>query len=174
MAPDSRELAMTEDDLSAPLGQDRSPRRRRALRFSFSRTVVTVLGLLAIVFAAWAMIADHPFGREHIAVAPVPLLASRPGSNSDQAGAGFAQPDADGDRSPQEGVRADAPASAPPAAARTITIIDGTSGKRQEIVIPGTDNPGRTETQADGSPRRGAVAKAAPEARTPARSTPGR
>ena len=164
---------MTADDLSAPLGQDRRPGRQRALRFSFSQTVVTVLGLLALVVAAWAMIADHPFGRGPIAVAPAPLLASRPGSNPDQAGADVAEQAADGDRSSQDSLRADLPAASDTPTARTITIIDGTSGKRQEIVIPGTANSGSTEAP-DGSPRRGAVAKAAPEARTPARSTPAR
>jgi uncharacterized protein len=163
---------MTEDDLSAPLGQDRKP-MRRALRISFSQTVVTVLGLLALVCAAWAMIANHPFGGEPVAFAPTPLLVSRPGNNPDQAGAGIAEPAANGARNSQESLRTDAPASAPPAA-KTITIIDGTSGKRQEIVIPGMANSGSTEAQEDGSPRRGAIAKAAPEARTPARSAPAR
>jgi hypothetical protein len=164
---------MTEDDLSAPLGQDRRPRRQHALRVSLSQTVVTALGFLAIAFAAWAMIADHPSGGEPIAVVPAPLHASRPVSNPDQTSADIAEPAADGARHSQDSLRTDAPASVPPAT-RTVTIIDGTSGKRQEIVIPGTANPGSTEAQADGSPRRGAVAKAMPEARTPARSTPAR
>jgi hypothetical protein len=164
---------MTEDDLSAPLGQDRRPRRRRTLRNSVSQTVVTVLGLLALVFATWAMIANHPFGGEPTAVAPAPLLASRPGSNPAPAGADVAEPAANGAPNSQESLRTDAPASAPPAT-KTITIIDGTSGKRQEIVIPGMANSGSTEAQADGTPRRGGVAKGAPEARTPTRSMPAR
>jgi hypothetical protein len=62
----------------------------------------------------------------------------------------------------------------PPAVAlppsRTVTIIDGTSGQRREIVIPGpADSPGR-EPSAAARPARGALPKAAPDGRPSART----
>jgi uncharacterized protein len=126
---------MTADDLSAPLGQDRRSKRRRAFPLSVLQTVVAALGLLALIFAAWALIADDPFGGEPVATAPA-LLATGSGSQSEPANADVAQAAGAGTRDARERQGTDSPASAP--VKRTVTIIDGTSGKRQEIVIPGT------------------------------------
>jgi hypothetical protein len=164
---------MAADDLSAPLGQDQRPKRRRAFRMSFSRIVIAGLGLFALVFAAWTMIADDPFGGEPVAIVPASLVASSPGNTPDQAGTDVSEPGAGSPRNSHESSPADSPAAGPPAS-KTVTIIDGTSGKRQEIVIPGAANFDSTDQSSAGSTRRGAVAKAAPDTRTPARSTPAR
>ncbi len=164
---------MTADDLSAPLGQDQRPKQRRAFRMSLSQTAIVSLSLLALVFAAWTMIADDPFGGEPTAIAPASLVASSPGNKPEQAGAAVPEPAANGPRNLQESPPADPPALAP-SASRTVTIIDGTSGKRQEIVIPGMGNFGSADPQPAQSTRRGGVAKAVPDPRLPAKSTPGR
>jgi hypothetical protein len=136
---------MTADDLGAPLGQDRRSKRRRAFPLSVSQTVVAALGLLALIFAAWALIADDPFGGEPVAIAPAALPATGSGSNSEQADAELAQAAGAGPRNARERQGADSPATAP--VKRTVTIIDGTSGKRQEIVIPGTADFGSMDAR---------------------------
>jgi uncharacterized protein len=121
------------------------------------------LGLLAVIFAAWALIADDPFGGEPLAIAPATFLATGSGSSPEHA-----------DADPAQGaLTLDALAAAPPAN-RTVTIIDGTSGKRQEIVIPGTASFDGADQQPAGSTRRGGVAKIAPDSRARSSSTPAR
>jgi hypothetical protein len=154
---------MTADDLSAPLGQDRRSQRRRAFPISVSQAVVAALGLLALIFAAWVLIADDPFGGEPLAIAPATFLATGSGSSPEHADADPAQ----------AALTPDALAAAPPAN-RTVTIIDGTSGKRQEIVIPGAANFGSVDQQPPGSTRRSGVAKITPDSRAPSSSTSAR
>src|SRR5207302_240077 len=89
-----------------------------------------------VIVGGWAMIADDPFGGEPVAVAPARLAAS--GGAPSQA---MAKPSMTAAANEHDGPDA-AAAVAPPPAARTITIIDGTSGKRHDVVIP--DSRGQT------------------------------
>jgi uncharacterized protein len=162
---------MTADDLSAPLGQDRRPKRRRAFGISVSQAAIAVLGFSALIFVAWAMVADDPFGGEPVAIAPAALVS--PGDKPEQAGADVPELAANGPPNSHDSPPTDSRASAPPVN-KTVTIIDGTSGKRQEIVIPGTANFGSMDQQPAESTRRGGVAKAAPNSGTPGSSTPAR
>lgn len=84
------------------------------------------LGLILAVFAGWAVLVEDPLGGEPIATASIPV------GQTAQA------PDEGGKTGPENPSRYDGPADA--SARRdgnTITIIDGSSGKRQEIVLPG-------------------------------------
>jgi uncharacterized protein len=157
---------MMTDDLSSPLGQGGSPKGRRAFRISFSQIAIAALSVFALVFAAWAVIADDPFGGEPVAVVPVTLVAASPGNKLEQAGADLPEPAANGPLNSHDSSPVDSLASAPPVN-KTVTIIDGTSGKRQEIVIPGTANFGSTDEQPAESTRRDGVAKAAPNRAAP-------
>jgi uncharacterized protein len=164
---------MMPDDLSAPLGQDGRSKRQRAFPVSVSRTVVAALGLLALIFAAWALIADDPFGGEPVAIVPAASLpATDPGSRPAQVIADPQPPLAPSGNS-HDSQGADFPAAAA-AANRTVTIIDGTSGKRQEVVIPGTADFAGIDRQPAGNMRRGGAAKAAPQPRVPSSPTPAR
>jgi len=130
---------MTADDLSAPLGQGTGTKQRRVHRTSLYWAAIAVLGSLALVFAAWVMIADDPFGGEPVAIAPAaPVLASS-GNKPELTGANVVEPAASDSRNLPLGPPT-YPTAGPPPLSRTVTIIDGTSGKRQEIVIPGTSN----------------------------------
>jgi len=126
------------DDLSAPLGQDRRPKRRRALPVAIPQAAAGVLSLFVILVVGWAVIADDPFGGEPMAVVRTDLAASAsPGGKPDQSSS---RPD--GQATDDRPNRYDGPSpgeATPPAAptGRTVTVIDGTSGKRQEIVLPG-------------------------------------
>jgi polysaccharide deacetylase 2 family uncharacterized protein YibQ len=130
------------DDLSAPLGQSKARKYRNALPVKIPQAVVAVLSLTLIGFAGWAMIADDPFGGEPVAVVPAALRAD----NSDVKPI-VAAPEsvAPGKPDRPEGPAIDGrpPGGAPPGS-RTVTIIDGTSGKRQDVVIPITPGDGKS------------------------------
>ena len=124
---------MAPDDLSAPLGQGNTP-KRRGIPLAVPRIALAVLSLFIVLLAAWAMVVDDPFGGEPWAVAPTNLAASA--AKSSEA----ASPRPPGPAAIRsDTATAEAPQPQPlPSASRTVTIIDGTSGKRQEIVLPGS------------------------------------
>ena len=150
---------MSADELSAPLGQGTGA-KRRSRRIGLLRVALAGTGTLglAVALAVWAVTTRYPIGGAPVAIAPVaPILsssASRPESSSAN------DPAAGGPRSPahQPSVETTG-AIAPPG--RTITIIDGTSGQRREIVIPDAPGP---DDPASGSPRRGAGIRIDPSA----------
>jgi polysaccharide deacetylase 2 family uncharacterized protein YibQ len=126
------------DDLTAPLGKNRTSKRRFRFPIGMPHLLVGTLTLTVIVFAAWAMLMDDPLGGEPTAVAPADLRTDVASQKPEEpeikvvAGDKTAGPNRYDGPPPGQ-----APAAQPPAApTRTITIIDGSSGKRQEIVIP--------------------------------------
>ena len=133
---------MATDDLSAPLGLDRPRSPRRSFPTAISHGLIGVLGLFVLAVAGSAMIADNRFGGEPVAVAPASPsaygTAKRPG---DPAPAVVAETSASSGPGRHDGPATEA--APPPAAGKTITIIDGSSGKRQEIVLPVQMSEGR-------------------------------
>src|SRR5215472_1488004 len=131
---DSRDEPPT-DDLTTPLG--RNPRKRRSplVPVVVLRIVAGALGSFAAIFVGWALFATAPFGGE-------PMAAARL-DTSVETGAERAAPEPklidNASHNPERPNRYDGPDSnaAQPPAPATVTIIDGTSGKRQEIQIPG-------------------------------------
>ena len=136
---------MTADDLNAPLGQHLR-KRRLSIPITTSQVMAAVLTLFLGVFVVWAVVENNPFGGEPIVVVPINL---HPGP---------AAKTADGQAPPKiVAVDSDAPAAAqaapgltatPPAATKTITIIDGKTGERTEVAIPAPAN----DTAPDASP----------------------
>jgi uncharacterized protein len=133
-----REGSVTTDDLNAPLGQDKFGKERFLERFlrrfmspvALSQAAVGVLGLFVVVFALWALIADDPLGGEPTAI----VMADPPlGAGKTAAPASAVGP------TRYDGPEPSVVATKPPSAAQTITIIDGSSGKRQEVIVPGSD-----------------------------------
>ena len=128
---------MTADDLNAPLGQHLR-KRRLSIPITTSQVMAAVLTLFLGVFVVWAVVENNPFGGEPIVVVPINL---HPGP---------AAKTADGQAPPKiVAVEPDAPAvaqatpgltAAPPAATKTITIIDGKTGERKEVAIPAPAN----------------------------------
>ena len=129
---------MAADDLSAPLGQDKRRSAARAADRAFRRCSPGVLGLFVLVFVGWALFVDDPLGGE-----PMAVVATESAGRNRQARrrpATASSIPATTGRSRQGAVRDSghaAPPSPPPPGSKTITIIDGTSGKRQEVIIPG-------------------------------------
>jgi polysaccharide deacetylase 2 family uncharacterized protein YibQ len=129
------------DDLGAPLG--RPPKQpRRTIALPVPQIVAGALALFLGVFVLWAVVGDDPFGGEPMAVVPADLHvaaktseipgAPRPSVADDAARhdpAVVAVP-------PAPGGEAAAADKAAPGKTTTITIIDGKTGSRQEVLVP--------------------------------------
>jgi len=111
------------DDLNAPLGQNK-PKPRNGI--GAPRVLAAVLAFTGAVVAGWAALVKGPLGGE-----PVAIVSTKPAP--DQSGRGH-----DGVAPEPEVPRAPAVAEKPslPPGAKTITIIDGSNGNRQEVIIP--------------------------------------
>jgi polysaccharide deacetylase 2 family uncharacterized protein YibQ len=119
-------MADTTDDLSAPLGQNSAPKRRFRLPFTLPQATAVLLGLVLVVFLGFALFNHDPLGGE-----PTTRVAIRqPATPNDQPAA---VPPA-----PQKPASA-AVAAQPEAGHKTITIIDGSSGSRQDVIVAGQD-----------------------------------
>ncbi|MBA2399753.1 MAG: divergent polysaccharide deacetylase family protein [Bradyrhizobium sp.] len=136
-------MTETADELSTPLGQETKRKKRRfRLPFTVMQALAVLLGLFLVGFATIALFTDNPFGGE-----PVAHIALRktPAADEKSATAGSEQ--------------AAKSASKQPAANenKTVTIIDGSSGKRQDVVIGGDAGTGdKTDTEtAPASPMAG-------------------
>lgn len=136
------------DELNAPLGQDRpgpDQKKKRSLPklpVSGPQILAGLLGLFGLVVVSWALVVNDPLGGE-----PTAVVSAKAPSETAAKGEGDGKQHArhDGSANP-----ASAEGSAikiekgepPPAGSKTVTIIDGSSGKRQDIVIPGTGGAG--------------------------------
>jgi polysaccharide deacetylase 2 family uncharacterized protein YibQ len=119
------------DDLRAPLGREK-PKKKRALPVAAPQMLAGLLGMFGLVVVGWALVADNPLGGEPVVVVSTPG-ASGPGGAAE--GAGAAGHDGQGDGGPV--IQAGPAKPVPPAGAKTVTIIDGSSGQRQDVVVPG-------------------------------------
>lgn len=123
-------MAEAADELSTPLGQNTVGKSRRfRLPFTAMQALAALLGLLLVAFVGIALFNDNPLGGEpiaHIALRKAPPAAA---DDKHSAASQAAEPAAKS-------------TAKPPAAAgdvKTVTIIDGSSGKRQDVVIGGGD-----------------------------------
>jgi len=133
------------DDLSAPLGQGRK-RKRSKFPVPLPLVVAGVLGFCVAVFLVWAAVVDDPSGGEPMVVLSTegPAAAKKPddvASNADTAEPKAVVPVPD--PKPAE------PAKGPPAGMQTVTIIDGASGNRQEVLVPSQGGAGARAAAAD-------------------------
>jgi len=110
------------DELSAPLGLNSAVRKRRArLSFTPMQALALLLGLSLVAFFGVAGFNKHFLASEPV-TSTIPeskpageLSATTTASSKDETGA--------------------APRQAAPGQHQTVTIIDGSSGARQEVVI---------------------------------------
>jgi polysaccharide deacetylase 2 family uncharacterized protein YibQ len=120
-------MAEAADDLSTPLGQEAAarPARRFRLPFTAIQALAVLLGLFLAGFFGFALFNDDPLGGE-----PKARIVLRQMSPEVEKAAP--------NQSPAETkAPAGQPAAAGPAGQQTVTIIDGSSGKRQDFVIGG-------------------------------------
>lgn len=111
------------DDLSTPLGQ-KTERKKRWYRLPFTamQALAVLLGLFLVAFLTVALFTDNPLGGE-----PVARIALRKPADEKHP--------APASSHPEQAAKSTQPA--PTGDNKTVTIIDGSSGKRQDVVIGG-------------------------------------
>ncbi|MGF6311362.1 polysaccharide deacetylase 2 family uncharacterized protein YibQ [Bradyrhizobium sp. i1.8.4] len=119
-------MAEAADELSTPLGQKTVSRMRRfRLPFTAMQALAVLLGLVLVGFVGVALFNDNPLGGEPIA--RIALRNPAPAAADDK-------------HAPAEpAVKSAAKTPAAASDAKTVTIIDGSSGKRQDVVIGAGD-----------------------------------
>lgn len=138
-------MTETADDLSAPLGQDK-PRRKRRLRLPFTamQLLAVLLGLFLATFAGFAIFNKDPLGGEPMSRIAInqPKPVEKTADNKPAAGHGQ-------ETSPET---KEAPKQAAPGEQKTITMIDGSTGARHDVVIGGGDAAGKGEAASAAPP----------------------
>jgi hypothetical protein len=190
---------MAADDLSAPLGQETKRGRglSTAIKASLPQAIAIALATFLGAFVLWAVMADNPFGGEPMAVVqiapPGPTAPRVIGGPAAHGAPAMVAPNASGpaesgpgrhDGPPEGPVTIPVPSGlpAPPASgvadspanagnSRTVTIIDGKTGARQEVVIPGSSEPQNTPStpampSTPGAPGTSDASPSAPAAET--------
>lgn len=169
--------AVPADDLNTPLGQGKKKKKPFVLPLAVvTRAIAGTLGLCVAVLAGWILFVDEPFGGEPMVVVSADTRPSGQTKKSGEQTPSTAKPDA----------------VAPPVAladgdkpgAKTVTIIDGSTGKRQEVTVgqPSSASPQKKtelKTEAKAKPdvpvdqrlldtsRHGAIPKIAPDGARP-------
>lgn len=132
---------MASDDLDVPLGQDKTKRMPK-LRASAPQIFAVLLGLFGLMMVAWGIFGNDLLGSEPTAVVGT---MSRSASDAilDIARDHQQRPLQDGQSSSGTSAstmtknKAEPPVHPP--GSKTVTIIDGSSGKSRDVVIPGDD-----------------------------------
>jgi polysaccharide deacetylase 2 family uncharacterized protein YibQ len=128
---------MTVDDLTAPLRRRLKP--QSGLKIPITPLIVGALALFLAVFVLWAIVADDPFGGEPVAVVRADLHAVAKTGPGPTPGVVAASP-AQQPQPAQPNKEAAAAAASANGQGTTITIIDGKTGERHEVVVPGPVN----------------------------------
>jgi polysaccharide deacetylase 2 family uncharacterized protein YibQ len=127
-------MAEAADDLSTPLGQE-TVRAKRRLRLPFTamQALAVLLGLFLVGFVGFALFNDDPLGGEPKAQ----IVLRQPSPEAEKAAA----------HSPTETRAPARQQAAGPSGQQTVTIIDGSSGKRQDFVVGGDAASGKDGEQ---------------------------
>ncbi|MCD0423546.1 divergent polysaccharide deacetylase family protein [Rubrivivax sp. JA1024] len=137
---------MSADELSTPLGQKQSRwqrLRRYRLPITATQVIATALGLFVLGFLGFAVFGNNPFGGEpivHVEIKPAPDEPKQAAAQTGKQDGGNAE-GAPGAAAVQHGSKDAAPGQ------KTITIIDGSKGTRQDVVV-GTDGASQAEPPA--------------------------
>lgn len=165
------------DDLDRPLGTQPRRQPKIALSVLLPRAVLGACGLFLLIFVLWAAIADNPLGGEPVVTAAVNRSEGQGQAGAQPGGATTAAAHIGPGRydGPEAGqAAADAPANAAaaplPPGARTVTIIDGTSGKKQDVIISGPADAKRApvDSRLLETSRHGPIPKVAQDGARPA------
>ncbi len=155
---------MAADDLDAPLGKKATKKRKATIPAIVPQAIAGLLGCAVAGFVVYALVANDPLGGEPTAVATaIPKPDDKKPDSPMLATGTPAQP----------GRRYDGPdpskAGAAAPAGKTITIIDGSSGKTQQVVLGGPEEAKRApvDTRLIEQSRHGAIPKIAPDGARP-------
>ena len=131
---------MTMNDLTAPLGQGPRP-YRRAIEVSAAQIIVVALGLFFGAFVLWAVTAEDRVGGEPVAPADLRIAKKAPEV--------IAVPQA---AAPAESKESATTAALPPPApakspgTMTVTIVDGKTGAKREVIVAAPPEPTSADT----------------------------
>jgi len=175
---------LSTDDLNTPLGVEPKKKKRFVLPVALvTRGVAGLLGLCVAVFAGWILFVDEPFGGEPMVVVSADTRPAAPVPKGDEPAAAASAPASTAQK--PEAVALPAASAgrdkAAPAGAQTITIIDGSTGKRQEVTVAPQSGKGDTKIEPRSivtpgsaieqrlleSSRHGAIPKIAPDGTRP-------
>jgi polysaccharide deacetylase 2 family uncharacterized protein YibQ len=132
------------DDLDAPLAP-RAPKKRIRLPVRIPHLIAALLLLCVGVFVGWAVLVDDPFGGEPMVIVAANSRSSLPPKKAETPPAPDAgKPNPNPSASPMP---VDPPAETP-GDGKTVTIIDGLTGKRQEVKVNQTEPRGNANTPA--------------------------
>jgi hypothetical protein len=152
---------VASDDLNAPLGLGKGKQLAK-LPVSPPQILAGALGLSGLVVVGWATFVHDPLGGQPVAVVAT-KSSSIPG-----------QPEQNGSTNPPVVHEPSANASdaaqavAPPPGSKTVTIIDGSSGARQQVVIPDNSaNKPLLDSKLLEATRHGAIPKIGPDGARP-------
>jgi hypothetical protein len=155
------------DDLSAPLG--RGPISKR-LKFPVAPATLLAgaLGLVLTVFFGWVIFVSDPQGGEPGATVLLSPNKS-PGPKADATATPIGPP-AEGNAKPDATAHADMQAGKAPGDTQgVVTIIDGSTGKRQEVQLPaGEAKPGAGDPRLLETTRHGLIPKVGSDGTRPA------
>ena len=144
---------MAPDDLNTPLGQNKRKTLPK-LPVAGPQLLAGLLGLFGLLVVSWAVFVNDPLGGEPTAV----VVAKQPGASPAKPDSGDGKQHAryDGPAAaapnPAQAAAAAVPATTPPPGSKTITIFDGSSGKSQQVVIPGNSSSAAPHAPADKAP----------------------
>ena len=125
---------MAADDLNAPLGQNRDKHEgTRPRLIGLPQVLAALLATSGLVVSLWAAFVNDPLGGQPVAVVST---KTAPGAAVRTGGGAEAGHRHDGAANGPAATAAIVDVKVPPGA-RTVTIIDGSSGKRQQVVVPG-------------------------------------
>jgi hypothetical protein len=143
--------AVPFDDLNAPLGQDIPQTPSSPLRHTRWGLIVASLAVLLLGVGIGALLVIYPIA--NYTAGPKQASPEKTGPQktaTEKTATEKAGPEQTGsipESQPVEIIRPQAPPGSPakdkaePGATQTITIIDGTSGKREQIVVPLNPRP---------------------------------
>jgi len=167
----STDAPESTDDLSKPLGQKKKKKKTHVVvpMWIVSRSIAGVLGLCVTVLAGWILFVDEPYGGEPMAMVSAYTRASPPTKAGEPLAAA---------KKPDAAASAVAEGEKP---GQTVTIIDGSTGKRQEVTVgpAGTKGGPNAATKGEAKPdpsidprflessRHGQIPKIAPDGARP-------
>lgn len=128
---------MTTDELSAPLGKGVPRKRRIRLPFTAAQAIAMLLAVFLLGFAGFAIFNDDPLGGEPLARVVIRDIVGTPQTKPAFASKPEAAPAA-AHGAPQTAAAPESKAAPSAGDRKTITIIDGSSGARRDVVVPTT------------------------------------
>jgi polysaccharide deacetylase 2 family uncharacterized protein YibQ len=162
---------VASDDLNAPLGQKNGrDKSKNPSKLPGPQILAGALGLFGLLAVSWALFVNDPLGGEPVAVVATKLPPQTAAAKPDDGdGKQHSRHDGPADKAPDPVIAA--VKAAPPPGSKTVTIIDGSSGKSQDVVIPGNPAAGPAKSAIDPkmleTTRHGAIPQIAPDGTRP-------